>query len=196
MRAIRAASAALLGVAAFALTTASSAAAVKDNATPFGYTVTPSTVAAGGKVLLAVTKCSTPATASSGVFDTVTIPSGSTAAATVDWDAKPGAKYEVTFTCNGVSAKTNLAIAAAAKTPTPAPTQTPAAPAATTQTPAQVATPAVGATSDAPLGVQGGVGGSIGGMNTAEIVAGTALVVAAATGTIYVARRRAESRRH
>ncbi|MFF3749424.1 hypothetical protein ACFYYH_03010 [Streptomyces sp. NPDC002018] len=184
MRAIRAASAALLGVAALALTAPTAVAAVDGSVTPFGFTVTPSTINPGGKVNLTVTRCSTPATASSGVFDTVTIPSGRSATATVDWDAKAGARYEVTFTCNGVSAKTTLAISGSA----PSPART------TNGTTTGTVTDPVSTSS--PGGVRGGLGGSIGGMNTAEIVTGTALVVAGATGTVYAIRRRAVNRGH
>ncbi|WP_046494819.1 hypothetical protein [Streptomyces odonnellii] len=191
MRAIRAASAALLGVAAFALTAPAADAAVAADA-PFGYSITPSTVAPGGRVTLAVTKCSTPATASSGVFDTVTIPSGRTATATVDWDAKAGARYEVTFTCNGVSAKTTLAVSNSARTPAPVPVPT----GTTGTTGTSAAVPAPAGTVSSPGGVRGGLGGSIGGMNMAEILTGTALVVAGITGTVYAIRRRAEHRGH
>ncbi|MEV6421123.1 hypothetical protein [Streptomyces sp. NPDC051662] len=179
MRAIRAASAALLAVSALVLTAPTSTAAVNGGNAPFGFTVTPSTVAAGGRVTLSVTNCGTTATASSGVFDTVNIPSGKSATATVDWDAKAGATYQVTFTCNGQSGTTSLRISGATRNPTPAATVT--------------------RTTDAtvvPSGVRGGLGGSIGGINTTELVAGAALVVAAATGTIYVVRRRTASRQH
>ncbi|MFJ9210153.1 hypothetical protein CU044_2444 [Streptomyces sp. L-9-10] len=179
MRAIRAASAALLAVSALVLTAPTATAAVDGGNAPFGFTVTPSTVAAGGRVTLSVTNCGTTATASSGVFDTVNIASGRSATATVDWDAKAGATYQVTFTCNGQSGKTSLRISGATRNPTPAPT-------ATRTTAATVV----------PGGVRGGLGGSIGGINTTELVAGTALVVAAATGTIYAVRRRAEGRKH
>ncbi|KIF77956.1 lipoprotein [Streptomyces sp. 150FB] len=178
MRAIRAASAALLGVGVLALATPDAAAAYQGNITSFGFTVTPSTIAAGGRVTLALTDCDTTATVTSGVFDSVSVPSGRKAMATVDWDAKPGARYPVKFTCGGGSGSTNLTIAGGAPVPRPTPT------------------PSVSATSSAPGGVRGGLGGSMGGMNTAEIVAGTALVMAAATGTIYVVRRRNESRSH
>src|SRR5690242_10829372 len=104
MRAIRVAPVALLGAAALALTgpavTAYAATAGGPSGGGNGYTVTPSVVAPGGKVTLAARGCSTTATASSGVFDTVTIPMNGSAQATVDWDAKPGAAYEVTFICN------------------------------------------------------------------------------------------------
>jgi plastocyanin len=172
MRTIRAASAALLGVAALALSAPAATAAHHGNVTPFGFTVSPSTVAPGGTVTLALSDCGRPATVSSGVFDTVTVPTGRSATATVDADARPGARYRVTFTCGGQSGTTELAIAAATS---PVPT---------------------GSVASVPAGVQGGLGGSIGGLNTAEIVAGTALVVTAATGTVFVARRRAVGRRH
>lgn len=184
MRAIRATSATLLGVAALALTAPMAAAEVNGGSTRFGYTVTPSTVAPGGRVTLSVTNCASSATASSGVFDTVTVPSGGSAAATVDWDAKPGASYRVTFSCDGTTGTRTLTIARAAGAPSP-----------TTAAPRAV-TPTASSTSLTPAGVQGGLGGSIGGMNAAEIVTGTALVVAAATGTVYAVRRRTDARGH
>lgn len=115
-----------------------------------------------------------------GVFDTVTIPKDGSGRATVDWDAKPGAVYEVTFTCNtspSSTAKVNLTISAATSTPT------------TSSTNSAVSTAS-------PAGVQGGLGGSIDSMNSGKIVAGTALAVAAAAGTVFVVRRRKESRSH
>lgn len=177
MRVIRAASAALLGAAALALTAPVATAAPEGNITPFGFSVTPSTIAAGGKVTLSVTDCDESATASSAVFDNVTIPKGRTATATVDFDAKRGAVYKVTFTCDGSSGTTNLTIAGSSPSPRPTSTVSPATIAPT-------------------AGVRGGLGGSVAGVSTAQIVAGTALVMAAATGTIYVARRRAEGRGH
>ncbi|MFI6697763.1 hypothetical protein ACIBJC_02095 [Streptomyces sp. NPDC050509] len=176
MRAIRATTTALLGVAALALTAPTAVAAVHGGATPFGFTVTPSTVAPGGRVTLGVTNCASSATASSAVFDTVNIPSGRTGTATVDWDAKRGAVYQVSFTCNGTTGRTNLTVAGAATTAPRAPT--------------------VSATSVSPAGVRGGLGGSMDGVGTGELAAGTALVVAAAAGTVWTARRRAEGRGH
>ncbi|WP_406089563.1 hypothetical protein [Streptomyces sp. NBC_01013] len=184
MRAIRVTPVALLGAAALALTapavTAYAATTGGPSNSGSGYTVTPSVIAPGGQVTLAAKGCSTTATASSGVFDTVTIPKDGTGRATVDWDAKPGAVYEVTFTCNtspSSTAKVNLTISAATSTPT------------TSSTASAVSTAS-------PAGVQGGLGGSIDSMNSGEIVAGTALAVAAAAGTVYVVRRRKESRSH
>ncbi|WP_175409663.1 hypothetical protein [Streptomyces sp. TRM64462] len=174
MRAIGAASAALLGAAALALT-APTAAAVDS------FVITPSTVAPGGRVTLSAPGCSGTAMASSGVFDTVTIPAGGSAVATVDWDARRGAVYTVSFTCAGGAPGTaQLTIARA---PTTSSTAVPTV----TRTATVIATPS---------GVRGGLGGSVGGWNAGELVAGTALVVAAATGVVYVMRRRAENRRH
>ncbi|MEK8145995.1 hypothetical protein NKH18_46790 [Streptomyces sp. M10(2022)] len=47
-----------------------------------------------------------------------------------------------------------------------------------------------------PSGVLGGLGGSAGTMDSTEIAAGTALVVAATTGTVFAMRRRRSSRQH
>jgi hypothetical protein len=172
MRALRAASAALLGVAPLALTAPPAAAAMAVNTTQFNFTVTPSTVAPGGRVTLTAGGCPRTATASSGVFDSVTIPPNGSATATVDRDAKPGAVYSVSFACGTALASLDLTISGGTSRPT------------------------VRSTAVAPSGVRGGLGGSIGGLNTGEIAAGTALVVAAATGVIYVVRRRSESRHH
>ncbi|MFJ2115124.1 MULTISPECIES: hypothetical protein [unclassified Streptomyces] len=169
MRAIRATATTLLSVAALALISPTAAAAVDGGAQSFGFTVTPTTAAPGGRVTLAVTNCATTATASSGVFDTVSIPSNGSAVATVDWDARAGALYTVTFTCGTTTGRTPLTIAGTSVTP---PVTSPIA----------------------PGGVRGGLGGSVGGVTTGELAAGTALVVAAATGSVYAARRRAEHR--
>ncbi|MFB7557685.1 hypothetical protein [Streptomyces brevispora] len=184
MRAMRVAPVALLGAAVLAVT----APAVTSYAAPpggpsgsgSGYTVTPSVIAPGGQVTLSAKGCPTTATASSGMFDTVTIPRGGTARATVDWDAEPAAAYETTFTCNtspSSTAKVNLTIRAATSTPT------------------ADSTSATGSTAS-PAGAQGGLGGSIDSPNTSMIVGGTALAVAAATSTVFVARRRKEGRSH
>ncbi|MFE2937856.1 hypothetical protein ACFXKG_02105 [Streptomyces sp. NPDC059255] len=196
MRAIRATTTALLGVAALAPTAPTAAAAVHGGSTPFGFTVTPSTVAPGGRVTLGVTNCASSATVSSAVFDTVTVPSGRTAAATVDWDAKRGSVYQVSFTCNGTTGRTNLTIARAASTPTSAPTRAPTR--TPTRTPARTPTraPTVATTSVAPAGVRGGLGGSVGGVGSGELATGTALVVAATAGSAWTIRRRTEGRAH
>ncbi|MFJ8692419.1 hypothetical protein [Streptomyces roseolilacinus] len=173
MRAIGAASAALLGAAALALT-APPAAAVDP------FVVSPSTVNPGGRVVLSAPGCSGTAMASSGVFDTVTIPAGGSTMATVDWDARRGAVYTVSFTCAGGSpGSAQLTIASARTSSTAVPTVT-----RTTTVTA------------APSGVRGGLGGSVGTWNAGELAAGGALVAAATAGTVYVVRRRTASRRH
>lgn len=129
-------------------------------------------IAPGGQVTLAARGCLTTATASSGIFDSVTIPRGGSASATVDWDAKPGASYEVSFICNTSPTSTaEIGLTISAPTPTP------------------------GSTAIAPNGVQGDLGG-IGRMNAAQLVGGTALAVAATTGAVFVVRRRNERYSH
>ncbi|MGA5419758.1 hypothetical protein [Streptomyces lavendulocolor] len=185
MRAIGAASAALLGAAALALTAPAPAVASGKYA-PGDFAISPSTVQPGGRVVLTAPGCSGTAMASSGVFDTVTIPAGRSATATVDWDARRGAVYTVSFTCAGGTPGTvDLRIAPATSTPTTSSTAVPTV--TTTRT----------VTTTAPSqGVRGGVGGSIGGLNAGQLAAGTGLVVAAATGVVFMLRRRADNRRH
>lgn len=176
MRAIRVASAALLGVSALALS-APVAVAKGDgdhNITPFGFAVLPSTIAAGGQVTLQVQRdnggCKGSATVSSGVFDPVTIPSGrSSATAMVDWDAKPGAVYQVTFTCDGVSGSTGLTIASGRTNNNIQPVQ-----------PVQ----------PVPRAVRAGEGGSIAGFDPKEIGIGAALIAGSVGAAYHFSRRR------
>ncbi|MEU7282178.1 hypothetical protein AB0A69_25880 [Streptomyces sp. NPDC045431] len=178
MRAIRAASAALLGAAALALATP--AAAQQGD-----FLISPTSVQPGGRITLSAPGCPGTAMASAGVFDTVTIPAGGSATATVDWDARRGAVYTVNFTCAGGSpGSVDLRIAMATSTPT---TRSTAVPTVT-----RTATATVAPT----RGARGGLGGSIGGWHTGQLALGTGLVVAAATGVIFVVRRRADHRRH
>jgi hypothetical protein len=171
MRAIRVASAALLGVTALTFTAPAAVAGdTNNNITPFGFSVQPSTIAAGGQVSLVLRRdggCRGHATVTSGVFDTVTIPQGqSQATATVDWDAKPGAVYQVTFTCDGASGHTDISIATGR---TSNPTHEPA--------PVQ-------------RGVRAGVGGSVAGFDLHEIGLGTALIAGSVGAAWYMSRRR------
>ncbi|MCI3278007.1 hypothetical protein [Streptomyces cylindrosporus] len=170
MRAIRVASAALLGACALAV---SAPAAVAGNITPFGFSVLPSTIAAGGQVTLQLNRdggCKGPATVTSAVFDTVTIPTGqSSRTAMVDWDAKPGAVYQVTFTCDGVSGSTDLTIAGGRPVgPTPVPIN-PVSP---------------------NRGVHAGEGGSIAGFDLREIGLGAALIAGSVGAAYHFSRRR------
>ncbi|MFG2589586.1 hypothetical protein OG379_35630 [Streptomyces sp. NBC_01166] len=182
MRAIRVAPVALLGAAACFLMAPAASADVHNGgtSTSFTPTITPSTVAPGGQVTLGAMGCTSNATAFSGVFDTVTIPSGRSASATVDWDARRGAVYEVTFRCGTTTRSANLTITSGAtSSPTTSPTTAP-----TTSSTAS------------PSGVLGGLGGSVDTMDPAEIAAGSALVAAASAGAFYVLRKRRTARQH
>ncbi|THA82922.1 hypothetical protein [Streptomyces sp. A0592] len=159
--------------------------------TSFGFTLTPSTVAPGGQVVLAVSACNAAySTASSGVFDTVSIARGQSVRATVDRDARPGAVYSVSFTCNGETGSADLTIAGGTTRPTTSSTRTATATAAAT-------TPATApATTTSARGVRGGLGGSVAGMDPVELGAGAGLFLAAAGATAYALRRRASGRGH
>ncbi|MFG3409959.1 hypothetical protein [Streptomyces sp. NPDC048142] len=185
MRAIRVAPLALLGAGALTLLAPSAAHAAPDGAaSTFNPTISPSVIAPGGRVTLGAGGCTGETTITSGIFDTATIPSGSTTTtATVDTDARRGAVYAVTFSCGstGTSRNVNLTITGSAtSTPTPTPTTVPTA----------------SSTALVPSGVRGGLGGSSGTTDTVEVAAGAALVVAAASGALYFARRRTTDRRH
>ncbi|MFF8268261.1 hypothetical protein ACF059_12790 [Streptomyces sp. NPDC016562] len=156
--------------------------------TSFGFTITPSTVAPGGQVELAVTGCNAAyATVSSGVFDTVSILRGQSARITVDRDARRGAVYSVSFTCNGETGSADLTIAGGTSRPTTSSTST-----ATARPTPPAATSA--AASAAARGVRGGLGGSVAGMDPVEFGAGVGLFLAAAGGTAYALRRRGSHR--
>lgn len=170
--------------------------------TSFGFTLTPSTVAPGGQVVLAVSGCNAAyATASSGVFDTVSIARGQTVRVTVDRDARLGALYSVSFTCNGETGSADLTIAGGTTTPTTSSTRTATAPAVAS--PVATAPAAVSPVRTAPLttptsarGVRGGLGGSVAGMDPLELGAGVGLFLTAAAGTAYALRRRGSARGH
>ncbi|MFF1724100.1 hypothetical protein [Streptomyces sviceus] len=170
MRAIRVASAALLGVTALALSAPAAVATGDTDITPFGFSVVPSTIAPGGQVALLLERdhggCKGSATVTSGVFDTVTIPPfKSYATAGVDWDAKPGAVYRVTFTCDGVSGSTGLTIAGGRRGgPTPVPL-------------------------NPDRGAHAGAGGSIADFDAKELGIG-ALLIAGSIGAAYHFSRR------
>ncbi|MFD8720778.1 hypothetical protein ACFV2H_23025 [Streptomyces sp. NPDC059629] len=122
MRAIRVASAALLGVGTLALCAPAILANDGDDggrdsgrkSASLGFLVTPSTVAAGGRVSLHLNRddsCRGAATVSSGLFDTVRIPAGQdSGTATVNREVRSQASYRVTFNCDGASASTELAV--------------------------------------------------------------------------------------
>ncbi|MFF0221316.1 hypothetical protein [Streptomyces sp. NPDC004629] len=186
MRAIRVASAALLGTGALVL--CAPAAVAEDGGgshtvTPFGFGVEPSTITAGGKVNLRLDRndgCTGGATVTSEVFETVRIPSGrSSATTTIGPDVKSGSSYRVTFSCDGASGSTNLKIAEG-----PADGGRDSGPA--------VQSPGDGGLTGTPVpgAVQAGDGGSIAGFDLGEIGLGTVLT-AGAVGTAWrLAHRR------
>ncbi|MYT22402.1 hypothetical protein GTW69_19265, partial [Streptomyces sp. SID7760] len=150
-----------------ALGAPSATAAEAQPITSFGFAITPSTVAPGGQTVLSVTGCNAAySTVSSGVFDTVSIARGRTARVTVDRDARRGAVYSVTFTCNGENGSADLTIAGGTTRPTTSSTSTATA----------------AASRGASLGVRGGLGGSVAGMDPRELGAGAALFLGAAGG--------------
>ncbi|MGP3689607.1 hypothetical protein ACTVZO_33760 [Streptomyces sp. IBSNAI002] len=164
-------------------TTAATAAETRQDPS-FGFSVTPSTVAPGGRAVLTVTRCpAAHATVSSGIFDTVNIARGQTVQVTVDRDARPGAVYTATFTCNGENGHVDLTIAGSTTTtrPTTSSTRT-ATPNATVPTSAR--------------GVQGGLGGSVAGLDPVQLGAGAGLFLAATAGTAYCLRRSSGRRGH
>ncbi|MFE7649429.1 hypothetical protein [Streptomyces phaeoluteigriseus] len=169
MRAIRVASAALLGACALTVSTPPAVATERD-VTPFGFGVLPSTIAAGGRVTLQIDRsnggCEGAVTVTSGIFDSVRIAAyRSSATTTVDHDVRVGAVYQVTFTCDGVSASAGLAVAGLRPaSPTPAP-------------------------HPVPRGVRAGAGGNVAGFDIKEIGLGTALI-AGSVGTAYHFSRR------
>ncbi|MFC7217667.1 hypothetical protein ACFQLX_05695 [Streptomyces polyrhachis] len=123
-----------LSVLAVGVTAPATAQGSGGDVTSFGFTVTPKAVKPGGQVNLTATDCEHEARASSGVFDS--IPLGiagdpmQSASVTVDWDAKPGAEYTVTFICGPESGRAKLRIAATSGTsrPRPGPSTTSARP--------------------------------------------------------------------
>ncbi len=141
----------------------SAAAKGDNNITSFGFSVTPSTIAAGGQVTLKVDGCSQTATASSGVFDTASISPGGSATRVVDWDAKPGAMYTVTFNCKGETGTTQLTIASGS-----------------------------GGWTNPPVhhGVRAGFGGSLADLDFGELAFGALLIAGALGSAVHFARRR------
>ncbi|MEU9305388.1 hypothetical protein [Streptomyces sp. NPDC048269] len=167
---------------------APAATAAEAQVTSFGFAITPSTVAPGGQTVLSVSGCNAAySTASSGVFDTVSIARGQTARVTVDRDARRGAVYSVSFTCNGETGSADLTIAGGTTRPTTSSTTGAARGFPTVTAPAPTSS---------TLGVRGGLGGSVAGTDPVEFGAGAGLFLAAAGGTAYALRRRANSRGH
>ena len=171
MRAICLASAVVLGAGALTSCVPAADAAIQ---TDFGFSVEPSTVRPGGDVTLRVVRnkaCQGEAAVNSPVFDLVTIPPDeSWATATVDWDAKPGAVYDVEFECDKSSGTARLTIAGGHPThhPTHHPTRHP------------------------HKGVHAGEGGTIAGFDLKEIGLGAALIAGSLGVAYHFSRRRTD----
>ncbi|MFC7309645.1 hypothetical protein ACFQVC_36210 [Streptomyces monticola] len=179
MRAISLAATALVTASALTLAapTAQAAVTAEGDITSFGFSVTPSTIAAGGQVTLKVDDCDSEATATSGVFDMVKIPKGQTATATVDWDAKPGAMYTVTFDCGGEKGTTDLTIATGGGSTGGSST-------------GGMSTGGTHTGGTHHRGVKAGIGGSLSDLDFGEIALGAALIAGALGSAYYWARRR------
>ncbi|AIS01788.1 hypothetical protein [Streptomyces glaucescens] len=122
MRAIRVASAALLGLTALGLT--APAAHARGDETGFQGTVLPRTIPAGGQVTLHAVGCATDVRISSGIFEDVVIRKGeSHAKAVVDRDVEAGASYEIRFHCGTFWRTSDVTVAGGrpSRPPTPAP---------------------------------------------------------------------------
>ncbi|MFF0745996.1 hypothetical protein ACFYVL_36945 [Streptomyces sp. NPDC004111] len=159
---------------------------------PYAFSVTPSSIAAGGQVTLGAGGCPGTATVSSAAFGTVVVEPGRSARATVGRRVDPGALYDVAFNCGGSKGSLTLTIAGTSGLPTTSSTSLPTASASPVTSPSPVTS-----ASAAIRGVRGGLGGSIGGMDTTQVAGGAALVAVAAAGSLYAVRRRsAGSRRH
>ncbi|MEV0238557.1 hypothetical protein AB0I06_01245 [Streptomyces sp. NPDC050674] len=170
MRAIGLASAVLLGAGALTSCVPADAAMRND----FVFSVAPSTIRPGGEVALRVERnraCRGEAVVNSAVFDMVTIaPHETWAPAVVDWDAEPGAVYDVEFECGRSSGVARLTIAGGHPThhPTHRPTHHPHHP---------------------HKGVHAGEGGTVAGFDLKEIGLGAALI-AGSLGVAYRFSRR------
>nr|WSX48603.1 hypothetical protein OG409_06380 [Streptomyces sp. NBC_00974] len=183
--------------------------------TSFGFAITPSTVAPGGRVVLSVTGCNAAfATSSSGVFDTVSIERGKTARVTVDRDARRGAQYSVSFTCNGETGSADLTITGGTSRPTTsstAGTRTGSGTSAGTTSGTTSGTSTgtgtgtgtsrgtgtgTAASRRASQGVRGGLGGSVAGFHPLEVAAGGGLLLGGLVGLGYALRRRDIRRIH
>ncbi|MFH8496376.1 hypothetical protein [Streptomyces coeruleorubidus] len=145
--------------------------------TDFGFSVEPSTVAAGGRVTLRVQRneaCRGEVVVNSPVFDMLEIPwHQSSATVRVDRDAQPGAEHSVVFICDESSGRAHLTIAGGRP-----PHHSPHHPSDRHRHPSK--------------GVHAGEGGTLAGSDLREIGLGAALI-AGALGTAYhFARRRTD----
>ncbi|WP_327665284.1 hypothetical protein [Streptomyces sp. NBC_00498] len=162
MHAIRAASAAALSLAALSLT----AMPVAANDSSFNVTVTPSTIAAGGRVTLQASGCDDPhgiSVEEEDILRHVSFSGSGSGSADVDWNAQQGAVRSVTFLCDKKPDTVTVTIATGRPDSSPSPV---------------------------PQGVKAGIGGSAGGLDLQEVALGGALIAGALGAAYVVARRR------
>ncbi|MEO3974768.1 hypothetical protein [Streptomyces sp. CAU 1734] len=143
--------------------------------TSFDFTVSPLTVAPGGTVTLNAAECASPTvTASSGVFETVTLSGGRPGTARIFEHAEADTEYDVTFDCKGEKGTAKLSVKGSR----------PPGEAGNHTTPQHPVKPGGG--------VNAGAGGDSGGPSAAQITAGSLLVAGAVGGGGLLLRRRAE----
>ncbi|WP_369147496.1 hypothetical protein [Streptomyces sp. R44] len=183
MRAIRAASAALLSaVAVVSVAPLALAGDGNNNITSFGFSVTPATIAPGGTVTLTSEGCEVPSvTVTSTVFETVTLNEGRPGTATVDVDAKAGAQYEITFDCKGERGTAPLTITPGGDTGGTTGHDT------ATHTGAHKGV-------KAGYGTAAASGADTDGLGTTEVVTGVLLIAGALGAAVVLTRRRADGR--
>ncbi|MCQ4080019.1 hypothetical protein NGB36_05280 [Streptomyces sp. RB6PN25] len=157
-----------VGLSATAATAVSSASGVSGG-------VSPSTVRPGQAVHVTMAGCESATSASAdggGAFGAVQLQplsGGEMSGITQVYpDAKPGAEYPVTFTCDGMTAHGTITIAGTSSSSSP--TSSPSA--------------------ALRKGARTGAGGTFGGMNATQIGLGAALLLAAIGGGAATARRR------
>ncbi|MFG2868360.1 hypothetical protein [Streptomyces sp. NPDC048338] len=152
----------------------------RSDITSFGYSVTPAKIAPGGTVTLKSDGCEVPSvTVTSGIFETVTLDGSGQGTAVIDVEARVDAQYEVTFDCKGERGTAMLTVARDAGGHTGTTTGT--------------------GDTGAHRGVRAGFGSGsagAGGLGTAEVAAGSALIAGAlgGGGVLLMRRRRAAGR--
>lgn len=169
----------------------------------YDYSVSPESIEPGGEVTIRTTGCRAPTvTVSSGVFETVTLSEGEEKSARIFDDVKPEAEYEITFDCDGVVRSLPLMIKPGGPGK-PGKPEKPGKPPYSAEPPAPWE-PSRPETLEPPeqrphepredgahKGVNAGVGGSTdGGLNTAGLAVGAAVIAVAAGGAIHLARTR------
>ncbi|MEU1281370.1 hypothetical protein [Streptomyces sp. NPDC005805] len=152
--------------------------------TSFAYSVSPAKVAPGGKVTVTASECEkVEVTVTAPVFDTLTVKDGHPGHAQVYGDAKPGARYEVVFDCDGEKGRATLTIEAGSTHPSPRPS-----PGHGDKTPGGKEWPAEDVKPGG--GVKAGTGGSLSDLGPARLAAGGTVIAGAVVAGAVLLRRR------